>query len=84
MLGDASIPKNVADLLKLGPKFCEHPDLDKTELLSLVRTAAGRARLDEVDRCIREGVDCLPCLSGLKKAVVLGFAQRLPFFEKMG
>lgn len=60
MLGDASIPKNVADLLKLGPKFCEHPDLDKTELLSLVRTAAGRARLDEVDRCIREGVDCLP------------------------
>ncbi|KAH7947159.1 hypothetical protein HPB52_007926 [Rhipicephalus sanguineus] len=36
VLGDASIPKNVADLLKLGPKFCEHPDLDKTELLSLV------------------------------------------------
>ncbi|KAH7939524.1 hypothetical protein HPB52_013485 [Rhipicephalus sanguineus] len=35
VLGDASIPKNVADLLKLGPKFCEHPDLDKTELLSL-------------------------------------------------
>ncbi|XP_077526148.1 uncharacterized protein LOC144137987 [Haemaphysalis longicornis] len=60
VLGDASIPKNVADLLMLGPKFCEHPDLDKTELLSLVRTAAGRARLDEVDRCIREGVDCLP------------------------
>ncbi|KAH7956447.1 hypothetical protein HPB52_009827 [Rhipicephalus sanguineus] len=59
-LGDASVPKNVADLLKLGPKFCEHPDLDKTELLSLVRTAAGKAKTDEVDRCIREGVDCLP------------------------
>ncbi|KAH7951944.1 hypothetical protein HPB52_015624 [Rhipicephalus sanguineus] len=60
VLGDASIPKNVADLLKLGPKFCEHPALDKTELLGLVRTAAGKARTDEVDRCIREGVDCLP------------------------
>ncbi|KAH7936276.1 hypothetical protein HPB52_021317 [Rhipicephalus sanguineus] len=60
VLGDASVPKNVAGLLKLGPKFCEHPDLDKTELLSLVRTAAGKAKTDEVDRCIREGVDCLP------------------------
>ncbi|KAH7955438.1 hypothetical protein HPB52_000882 [Rhipicephalus sanguineus] len=71
VLGDASIPKNVADLLKLGPKFCEHPDLDKTELLSLVRTAAGKAKTDEAD-------------SGLKKATEVGFAQRLPFFEMRG
>ncbi|KAH6932715.1 hypothetical protein HPB50_008911 [Hyalomma asiaticum] len=60
VLGDAVIPENVASLLELGPKFCEHPDLDKTELLGVVRTAAGRASTDEVDRCIREGVDCLP------------------------
>ncbi|KAH6933368.1 hypothetical protein HPB50_014436 [Hyalomma asiaticum] len=60
VLGDAVIPENVASLLKLGPKFCEHPDLDKTELLGVVRTAAGRASTDELDRCIREGVDCLP------------------------
>ncbi|KAL3243577.1 hypothetical protein MRX96_020173 [Rhipicephalus microplus] len=60
VLGEASIPNNVADLLRLGPKYCEHPDLDKTELLSLVRTAAGKASMDESDRCVREGVDCLP------------------------
>ncbi|KAL3251418.1 hypothetical protein MRX96_055160 [Rhipicephalus microplus] len=50
VLGEASIPNNVADLLRLGPKYCEHPDLDKTELLSLVRTAAGKASMDESDR----------------------------------
>ncbi|KAH6944058.1 hypothetical protein HPB50_001485 [Hyalomma asiaticum] len=43
VLGDASIPKNVADLLRLGPKYCEHPDLDEMELFSLGRTAAGKA-----------------------------------------
>ncbi|KAH6942784.1 hypothetical protein HPB50_010540 [Hyalomma asiaticum] len=60
VLGDAVIPENVASLLKLGPKFCEHPDLDNNELLGVVRTTAGRASTDGVDRCIREGVDCLP------------------------
>ncbi|KAL3226473.1 hypothetical protein MRX96_024939 [Rhipicephalus microplus] len=44
VLGEASIPNNVADLLRLGPKYCEHPDLDKTELLSLVKA-------DTISKC---------------------------------
>ncbi|KAL3185183.1 hypothetical protein MRX96_031059 [Rhipicephalus microplus] len=81
VLGEASIPNNVADLLRLGPKYCEHPDLDKTELLSLVRTAAGKASMDESDRCVREGVDCLPQRNillggtGLAQFANAGFAQ---------
>ncbi|XP_077513206.1 uncharacterized protein LOC144124433 [Amblyomma americanum] len=60
MLGNASVPPKVNNLLVLGPKYCEHPRLDKTQLLSLVRTAARRVRTDEAGRCIKEGVDSLP------------------------
>ncbi|KAH7975522.1 hypothetical protein HPB52_002618 [Rhipicephalus sanguineus] len=82
VLEDASVPKNVADLLKLGPKFCEHPDLDKTELLSLVRTAAGKAKTDEVDRCIREGVDCLP--QRVKKGNTVKLRSAVAFLRDAG
>ncbi|XP_077502011.1 uncharacterized protein LOC144113013 [Amblyomma americanum] len=60
VLGNASVPLKVNNLLVLGPQYCEHPRLDKTQLLSLVRTAARRVRTDEAGRCIKEGVDSLP------------------------
>ncbi|KAH7982747.1 hypothetical protein HPB52_006928 [Rhipicephalus sanguineus] len=53
VLGDALIPKNVADLLKLGPKFCEHPDLDKTELLSLCQVLLEFSHSDEVQELLQ-------------------------------
>ncbi|KAH7986910.1 hypothetical protein HPB52_024643 [Rhipicephalus sanguineus] len=56
VLGDASIPKNVADLLNLGPNFCEHPDLDKSP--SLV-SAAGNIIVVSVCRQIEEGCDAI-------------------------
>ncbi|KAH7931956.1 hypothetical protein HPB51_029638 [Rhipicephalus microplus] len=58
-LGNASIPPGVKSALEKGPKFCEPPKLDQVELLSLVRSTAARASVDNRDRCIQEGVDCL-------------------------
>ncbi|KAH8009535.1 hypothetical protein HPB51_018181 [Rhipicephalus microplus] len=47
-------------------KFCEHPNLDKEELLSLVRSTVGREKDDEIGRLVQEGVECLP--QNVKKA----------------
>ncbi|KAH9375549.1 hypothetical protein HPB48_000785 [Haemaphysalis longicornis] len=59
-LGVASLPQKVEETLKLGPKFATHPNLDKLELLSLVRAAASKASAEDEERCIHEGVDVLP------------------------
>ncbi|XP_077553602.1 uncharacterized protein LOC144168506 [Haemaphysalis longicornis] len=59
-LGVASLPQKVEETLKLGPKFATHPNLDKLELLSLVRTTVSKASAEDEERCIHEGVDVLP------------------------
>ncbi|KAH8009003.1 hypothetical protein HPB51_008933 [Rhipicephalus microplus] len=53
-------------LLQNGLKFCEHPKLDKVELLGLVRSTVGGAKDDKIGRLVQEGVECLP--QGVKTA----------------
>ncbi|KAL3191306.1 hypothetical protein MRX96_018714 [Rhipicephalus microplus] len=50
----------VKRVLQNEPKFCEHPNLDKVELLDLVRSIVGRGKDDEIGRLVQEGVECLP------------------------
>lgn len=60
LVGTPDLPKPVEKVLSLGPKFCEHPRLDKTELLSLVRNSASRVSSEDFNRCVSAGVDVLP------------------------
>ncbi|KAH7972372.1 hypothetical protein HPB52_011512 [Rhipicephalus sanguineus] len=60
ILGNVAVPAGVKKVLQNGPKVCEHPNLDKVELLGLVRGTVGRAKEDEVGLLVQEGVQCLP------------------------
>ncbi|KAH9364688.1 hypothetical protein HPB48_022917 [Haemaphysalis longicornis] len=60
LVGAPDLPREAEKVLSLGPKFCEHPRLDKTELLSLVRCSASKASSEDVNRCVSAGVDILP------------------------
>lgn len=57
---DVSIPADAQKVSRKEPKFCEHPRLDKAELLSLVRNTVGQAKEDAVCQVLQEGVECLP------------------------
>lgn len=59
VLGEAAVPSAAQGMLGLGPKFCVPPQLDRTELLSLVRSTAARAKDEDSERVIHDGVDCL-------------------------
>ncbi|KAL3247413.1 hypothetical protein MRX96_057074 [Rhipicephalus microplus] len=52
--------EGVKKVLQIGPKFCGHPNLDKVELIGLVRSTVGREKDDETGRLVQEGVECLP------------------------
>ncbi|KAH9359777.1 hypothetical protein HPB48_022373 [Haemaphysalis longicornis] len=43
-----------------GPKFGPHPELDKVEMLSLMRSCTSRVKEEDVTQCVSEGVDALP------------------------
>ncbi|KAH8019618.1 hypothetical protein HPB51_020317 [Rhipicephalus microplus] len=49
----------VHNTLALGPKFAVDRERSAPELLSMVRSVAGRASPEDSDRCISEGVDVL-------------------------
>ncbi|KAH9370430.1 hypothetical protein HPB48_008682 [Haemaphysalis longicornis] len=48
----------------MGPKFCVNPSFDRTELLGIVRTAAGKVKEESAGRCIQEAVEVLPNTHG--------------------
>ncbi|KAH9382155.1 hypothetical protein HPB48_018842 [Haemaphysalis longicornis] len=59
LVGTSDLPGPAKKVLSLGPKFCEHPSLDRTELLSLVRCNTSRTSSDDTNRCVSAGVDVL-------------------------
>ncbi|KAH9375584.1 hypothetical protein HPB48_004160 [Haemaphysalis longicornis] len=58
-LAQGPLPGFVEDVLSCGPKYCVKPNENPVSLLSIVRREAHQAQLDDKDRCISEGVDCL-------------------------
>ncbi|KAH9374614.1 hypothetical protein HPB48_014662 [Haemaphysalis longicornis] len=44
----------------MGPKFCLNPNLDRTELLSIVRTTASKVKEESASRWIQEAAEALP------------------------
>ncbi|KAH7932391.1 hypothetical protein HPB52_024658 [Rhipicephalus sanguineus] len=59
-LGNIAILYKVEGFLRLGPKFCLAPKLDKVEALSLVRAAARKATAPEADHVVFECIEALP------------------------
>ncbi|KAH8023694.1 hypothetical protein HPB51_015234 [Rhipicephalus microplus] len=60
ILGDVAVAAGVKKMLPNALKFCEHPNLDKLELRSLVKSTVRRAKDDEFGRLVQEGAECLP------------------------
>ncbi|KAG0425186.1 hypothetical protein HPB47_027630 [Ixodes persulcatus] len=65
LLGDARLPPNIKSALDLGPKFCHEPGLRPVEKLSLARWIGEKAKPEEKDRCVADGVDVLQRTSGI-------------------
>ncbi|KAH7965764.1 hypothetical protein HPB49_010582 [Dermacentor silvarum] len=59
VLGNVTLPDEVAELLKNGPKFSTEPRIPAHELLALNRRIARKAELEDQERCLLDGVDCL-------------------------
>ncbi|KAH7966189.1 hypothetical protein HPB49_014227 [Dermacentor silvarum] len=59
VLGNVTLPDEVAELFKNGPKFSTEPRIPAHELLALNRRIARKAELEDQERCLLDGVDCL-------------------------
>ncbi|XP_049527348.1 uncharacterized protein LOC125947072 [Dermacentor silvarum] len=58
-LGTGTLPENVVNVLDNGPKFCTEVIDNPVELLSMVRNVANSVELDDQNRVLSEGIDCL-------------------------
>lgn len=54
--GEVSLPEQVQDVLRRGPKFAVEPRRSAPELLAMVRQVSSLAAAPEVDRCVSDGV----------------------------
>ncbi|KAG0419899.1 hypothetical protein HPB47_003812 [Ixodes persulcatus] len=61
LLGDATVPTPVLNILEKGPKFATEPSVRPSELLALVRQVSAKTSEDNRDRCVHE------CVEGLIK-----------------
>ncbi|KAG0424028.1 hypothetical protein HPB47_000219, partial [Ixodes persulcatus] len=59
LLGDATIPADVKDILEKGPKHSFEPSSTRHELLAMVHKVADRVNEQDRERAIGDGVDCL-------------------------
>lgn len=59
-MSEVDIPEDARRVLSLGPKFAVEPRMSAPELLGFVRAVSRCAPVDEVERCISEGIDVLP------------------------
>lgn len=59
-VSEVDLPDDARRVLSLRLKFAVEPRMSAPELLGLVRAVSRCAPVDEVERCISEGVDVLP------------------------
>ncbi|KAG0443099.1 hypothetical protein HPB47_015290, partial [Ixodes persulcatus] len=59
LLGGATLPTEVKEVLQKGPKFSFEPSTTRPELLAMVRRVADRAGEKHKERAIGDGVDFL-------------------------
>ncbi|KAG0424078.1 hypothetical protein HPB47_000168 [Ixodes persulcatus] len=65
LLGDARLPPNIKSALDHEPKFCHEPWLRPVEKVSQARWIGEKAKPEEKDRCVADGVDVLQRTSGI-------------------
>ncbi|KAG0415665.1 hypothetical protein HPB47_007165 [Ixodes persulcatus] len=76
LLGGATLPTEVKEVLQKGPKFSFEPSTTRPELLAMVRQVADRAGEQHKERAIGDGVDFL-------KDTVSHLPRTKPPFEKV-
>ncbi|KAG0433997.1 hypothetical protein HPB47_019423 [Ixodes persulcatus] len=59
VLGGATLPEEIKDVLNKGPKYSFEPSTSRPELLAMVRRVANSAGEQNRERAIGDGVDCL-------------------------
>ncbi|KAH6937774.1 hypothetical protein HPB50_004035 [Hyalomma asiaticum] len=59
VMGGASVPSNITNILQKGPKFGLEPCVPPHELAALNRRIAEKAPNEDRERCLSEGIDCI-------------------------
>ncbi|KAG0433697.1 hypothetical protein HPB47_019667 [Ixodes persulcatus] len=64
VLEDVILPKQIKDCLDKGPKYCQEPCMNPVLKLSLIRWMGDKAKPEDRERCVADGVDVLQRLEG--------------------
>ncbi|KAG0431439.1 hypothetical protein HPB47_021787 [Ixodes persulcatus] len=64
VLEDVILPKQIKDCLDKGPKYSQEPCMNPVLKLSLIRWMGDKAKPEDRERCVADGVDVLQRLEG--------------------
>ncbi|KAG0417925.1 hypothetical protein HPB47_005255 [Ixodes persulcatus] len=64
VLEDVILPKQIKDCLDKGPKYSQEPCMNPVSKLSLIRWMGDKAKPEDRERCVADGVDVLQRLEG--------------------
>ncbi|KAG0419431.1 hypothetical protein HPB47_004114 [Ixodes persulcatus] len=70
VLGGATLPDEIKDVLNKGPKYSFEPSTSRPELLAMVRRVANSAGEQSRERAIGDGVDCLKESRACRRTIV--------------